>query len=436
MSFTQAKMVFGPGLGGPSQNYRIPSMVVTKSGVLVAGADARFFTGGDNPNRIDKVVRRSLDSGETWGDFILVHEEVGESKENASASIDPLMVYVEKINRIYMIFSHTPAAIGILNSDCTTGEDAQGHKIIKNGRTRYLLKEGRLFTKKGESTNYLVDDKGNVTENGVFLSNINLAKSFKEANTFTLMITHSDDEGLTWSRAESLNSKIKEEYMSFIGAGPGVGLVLKEGRYKGRIIMPIYYGTRRWPLCLSCCVLYSDDDGITWVRGESPNNTRKLGLLKANDRFIIETQMLTESQVIEQEGGVLKYFMRNHDRRRRVAVAYSHDGGATWTDFHWDANLPQPICQIAVLRLYHQDKPYVVMLNPANPKERADGLLRLSEDGGETFPYQRMLKAGPFVYSCLAELPDGMIGALYEPNLECIQIDFAKFTVDWIKGID
>ena len=74
---------------GRAGNYRIPSIVKTKSGVLVACADERFFTGRDNPNRIDKVVRRSLDNGLTWEDQIVVVEEVGESMKDASAAIDP-----------------------------------------------------------------------------------------------------------------------------------------------------------------------------------------------------------------------------------------------------------------------------------------------------------------------------------------------------------
>ena len=83
MKFTT---VFGPGTGGPSDYYRIPSMITTKNGVVVACADARFYTGSDNPNRIDKVVRRSLDSGETWSEYILAVEEYGKEKNSSSAA--------------------------------------------------------------------------------------------------------------------------------------------------------------------------------------------------------------------------------------------------------------------------------------------------------------------------------------------------------------
>lgn len=94
------------------------------------------------------------------------------------------------------------------------------------------------------------------------------------------------------------------------------------------------------------------------------------------------------------------------------------------------SDLPQPICQLSVITLKDGA---VVFLNPASEAKRENGVVRLSYDGGKTFPYSRVLKEGPFVYSSLAELPDGTIGALYEPDLECRDIDFVKFTVDWIK---
>ena len=109
------KTIFGPGTGGPSDYYRIPSMITTKNGVVVACADARFYTGADNPNRIDKVVRRSFDSGETWTDYVTVVEEQGTSKPLSSAAIDPILTYDGNTGRIFLHYCHTPAGIGILN---------------------------------------------------------------------------------------------------------------------------------------------------------------------------------------------------------------------------------------------------------------------------------------------------------------------------------
>lgn len=431
------KTVFGPGTGGPSDYYRIPSMVTTKNGIVVACADARFYTGADNPNRIDKVVRRSFDSGETWEDYIIAVQEHGTEKKHASAAIDPILTYVSETGRIYMHYCHTPAGIGILNCKCSVGENSQGNKIIegKFGK-RYILKNGMLYTRSGKATEYKVNDNGDVSKNGEIAGNIYTGGDFRAFGTSTLMMCYSDDDGLTWSKPQSLNTQVKKKFMSFIGPGPGNGIVIKHGKYKGRIVVPIYYGTKKWPLCLSCCVIYSDDNGKSWMLGETPNNTRKIKGFKANHFLISNNEMLTESQVIEQSDGTLKYFMRNHNPKRCIAVAYSKNGGASWESFTLDSSLPQPVCQASVIKIENADKPYVVLLNPADRKERKCGTVRLSEDDGETFSYSRILKEDDFVYSSLTVLPDGNIGALFEPDKECKNILFTKFSLDWIKGND
>lgn len=67
-----------------------------KDGVLIACADARYCSGMDNPNRIDKVIRRSFDCGETWEDAVIAVEEHGTKQMKSSAAIDPVMVYSKK----------------------------------------------------------------------------------------------------------------------------------------------------------------------------------------------------------------------------------------------------------------------------------------------------------------------------------------------------
>lgn len=63
---------------------------------------------------------------------------------------------------------------------------------------------------------------------------------------------------------------VKEHRMGFIGAGPGVGIQIKNGEYAGRLVFPVYY-TNEYGY-MSCCVIYSDDHGRTWHRGQSPND--------------------------------------------------------------------------------------------------------------------------------------------------------------------
>lgn len=428
------KAVFAPSTGGPSEYYRIPSVITTDNGVTVACADARYCSGMDNPNRIDKVVRRSTDSGETWGKYITAVKEHGTKQMHSSAAIDPVMTYVSQTGRIYLHYSHTPAGVGIRNSRCSRGVDDDGNKIIKGIFKRYVLKKGKLYTTDGKITHYKVKNNGDVFKGNSKVGNIYTGGRFKEEHTSYLMMCYSDDDGKTWSKPQCLNHQLKKDYMSFIGPGPGNGIEIKNGKYRGRIVVPIYYGTRTFPLRLSCCVIYSDDSGKTWKLGETPNNTRMINGKKANCMTVKNDDMLTESQVIEQADGTLKYFIRNHDKKRCVAVAYSRNGGESWEDFRLDENLPQPVCQSSVLNVKPNGREYTVFLNPADKNSRKCGTVRLSEDGGETFPYSRVIKPDDFVYSCMTCLPDGNIGALFEPDTKCREILFAKFSVDWIKG--
>ena len=71
---------------GNADNYRIPSVVCTKDGTLVAACDERFFTAADNPNRIDKVVRISTDGGKSWSEQITAVKMVIVSISRSSRS--------------------------------------------------------------------------------------------------------------------------------------------------------------------------------------------------------------------------------------------------------------------------------------------------------------------------------------------------------------
>jgi sialidase-1 len=64
--------------------------------------------------------------------------------------------------------------------------------------------------------------------------------------------------------------------------------------------------------------------------------------------------------------------------------------------------------------------------------ERIDMTVRISRDGGATWPEQRLLHGGPAAYSCLAVLPDGDVACLYEAgdDLAYEHITFEQFTID------
>lgn len=78
-------VVYKAGESGYS-NFRIPAIVLTKSGVLLAFAEARkrYGDAGD----IDLVVRRSVDGGVSWSDIIVVWDDDGNTCGNPAPVVD------------------------------------------------------------------------------------------------------------------------------------------------------------------------------------------------------------------------------------------------------------------------------------------------------------------------------------------------------------
>jgi len=70
--------VFTSGTGG-YHTYRIPGVVLTKEGTLLAFCEGRKTSRSDHGD-LDLVLRRSTDGGKTWGPMQLVYEEGGTAK--------------------------------------------------------------------------------------------------------------------------------------------------------------------------------------------------------------------------------------------------------------------------------------------------------------------------------------------------------------------
>lgn len=74
----QSFVVFRAGEGG-YHTYRIPALIVTGSGTLLAFCEGRKTSPSDAGD-IDLLLRRSVDNGVTWSEQQVVYEEGGEAK--------------------------------------------------------------------------------------------------------------------------------------------------------------------------------------------------------------------------------------------------------------------------------------------------------------------------------------------------------------------
>lgn len=62
--------------------------------------------------------------------------------------------------------------------------------------------------------------------------------------------------------------------------------------------------------------------------------------------------------------------------------------------------------------------------------------MRASFDEGQTWPVSRQLDSRCAAYSCLAVLPDGVVGILYEAGERSPyeNLVFARFPMEWLTG--
>ena len=94
----QQAVVFQRGERG-YHTYRIPSVIVTKKGTVLAFCEARKEGAGDAGD-IDLVLKRSLDSGKTWGDLQVVWNDAGNTCGNPCPVVD------QKTGTVWLLLTH------------------------------------------------------------------------------------------------------------------------------------------------------------------------------------------------------------------------------------------------------------------------------------------------------------------------------------------
>ncbi len=223
--------LFDNGYAG-SANYRIPALLTTQDGTLLASADQRESSASDAPNDINTVVRRSTDGGATWSAASTVLDYPGSGGNGASA-IDSAMVQDASTGRIFLMVDHFPGGWGQPNNQAGTGFDASGNRVLVNyatGATYALHADGTVYDASGVLTSYTVDlATGDVTDAGAAAGNISLKngvdpnQSLSEYGTSYLVVLHSDDDGVTWSQPTHINASVKASWMKFLGTGPACG---------------------------------------------------------------------------------------------------------------------------------------------------------------------------------------------------------------------
>jgi sialidase-1 len=332
--------LFISGQGG-YHTYRIPAIVATKRGVLLAICEGRKTSRSDHGD-LDLIVRRSTDGGRNWGPVQLIYEEGGDQKITIG---NPCPVVDRDTGVIWLPFTRD-------NDD--------------------------------------------------------------------VLLVLSEDDGKSWTPPRVITSSVKKDEWTWYATGPGNGIQLTRGPYRGRLMIPCDHRVRSIAdrrKSTRSHVIYSDDHGETWQIGG------------------IADFLMNECAVAELSDASLLLNMRSMRGLQRRGVATSKDGGLTWSKCANSEVLIEPNCQATMIRYTWDadgEKSRLLFCNPASEQGRNRLTVRVSYDEGRTWPVSQLLYEGSAAYSCLVALPDGDIGVLFERD-DYGKITFARVSRKWLE---
>lgn len=215
------------GESRPCITYRIPGMIRTSSGTLLACFDARYENHLDLSSDIDVAVVRSEDGGRTWTDPV-VAMDAGLGKGNGCG--DPCIL-----------------------QDTTTGRIWLQALAVHFDRNPCLLRS---------------------------------RPGYDPQDTGQWEMVYSDDDGKTWSSNINITRQIKQPQWTTILAGPGCGICTS----KGVIVFPAQiWDMKARPACRST-ICYSTDHGKSWHYGTGvPLSTSECQVVELADGSLMLT---------------------------------------------------------------------------------------------------------------------------------------------------
>ncbi|MEJ6718051.1 MAG: exo-alpha-sialidase [Akkermansiaceae bacterium] len=309
----------------PCTRVRIPGMVTSNAGTLLAVYDLRWKQGGDLPGDIDVGLSRSPDGGKTWEDprpVLDMGTYLGEP-ENKNGVGDPAILVDRKTGHIYI-----------------SGLLAHGHS------------SGWYWGKSKPG----MDPK----------------------DTGQVIIVKSENDGKTWSKPLNITPEIKDPAWQLMLQGPGAGITTNDGTLVFAFQYKVNIGTKSKPkYSARSSLLYSKDHGKIWEVApgvDYPEETTEAQVVELNDgslmlncrisrggRAVFTTKNLGQTWkqhttsgrgTFEMSGcmsSILRYSStKNGDqkdillfsgpadggkkRRSHMSIRYSLDEGASWSE--------------------------------------------------------------------------------------------------------
>ncbi|THU32066.1 exo-alpha-sialidase [Niastella caeni] len=229
--------------------------------------------------------------------------------------------------------------------------------------------------------------------------------------------SYSDNDGLSFSTPTDMTNTLLPPNYKWDAVGPGTGIQTSNGT----LVIP---ATGR--------NIYSTDHGATWHYQMIPGGTSEGAIVELNDGRLMRNDRAS--------GSTWETAKRRWVSRGTIAGGFSA--------FAPDNTLLDPYCQGSIVR-YTGSPDRIMVLNSASTETRCKMRVRISYDGGVTWPISRKIydwltdseafAQGKGGYSSMVKTADYTIGALIEVNENTgssstsnRSIEFHKFNLPWM----
>lgn len=450
-----------------SYYFRIPALIVTKNGNLLAAADARYSTSGDGGG-LDTIASVSKDGGKTWNYSFPLYfpDSAGYVGNIATTIIDPMLVQGED-GTIYCMADVNPTGVttmggytqpkvgtGFITVDgkerlALTSNYSNANTLPTDDNTdvyEYYVgdwnEQGYAPVKNrtdGSDSQYAVDKWYNIysVRDGQYVAdltqkqvnensttNIQQNAFYKDSklhvyNTGYMMYAVSKDDGMTWGDPVITNPEIKRDdgSESALLVSPGQGLLMKDGT----LVIPFYnHGDGEE----NSSIAWKDKDSDTWKRSNDVPGASAGGW------------WTSECEAVELDG-MVRLFVR------------SGTGTVTYADAKRDASgnfvFSTPVntgisctstCNVTAIKYSKKiEGKDAILVGMPGGSGRANGKIYtflVNNDENKTLTLRNIYSvpnsSSCYAYSCMSELPDGTIGLLWENQGAAIRYDNFNLT--------